>query len=109
MTVSQEYVDYVLEQLEPFGSVQPKRMFGGVGLYHEQVFFALISDDTLFFKVDDSNRADYQALGMDAFQPYKDKPASMQYYSVPIEVLEDPDQLALWARAAHQVAVNARS
>ncbi len=50
MAVSEEYLDYVLEQLECVGVVVPKRMFGGVGLYLEGLFFAMIADKYIYPK-----------------------------------------------------------
>jgi len=94
-----EYLEYVLEQLGGLRGVVPRRMFGGAGLYQDDVFFALIFDDTLFFKVNDANRTDYEARGMNRFRPYKDKPhLSFTYYEVPAEVLEDREELVAWAR-----------
>src|SRR4030095_9214715 len=52
MAVSDSYLAYVLEQLDAVRGVVTKRMFGGVGIYSDDVFFAVIDNDTLFFKVD---------------------------------------------------------
>lgn len=104
MPVSDEYLTYVIDQLECIGPVQAKRMFGGAGLYCDGLFFALVADDILYFKVDDSNRADYESAGMGPFQPFPDKPYVMQYYEVPIEALENRDVLYDWARKALDVA-----
>src|SRR5450755_3553126 len=84
MPVADDFLQYVLEQLAGLGSVTPRRMFGGVGLYHDAKFFAFIAGDTLYFKVNDSSRGAYEAQGMDRFRPYPDKPElSMTYYAVP--------------------------
>lgn len=108
MAVSIGYLEYVLEQLSGLAGVTSRRMFGGIGLYCEGIFFGLIDDDALYFKVDDSNRPDYEARGMGRFRPYPDKPdVSMAYYEVPAEVLEDSDELAAWA--GRSVAVAAAS
>jgi DNA transformation protein len=79
-------------------------MFGGAGLYFDGLFFALVADDVLYFKVDDSNRSDYEAASMDPFCPFPDKPYAMQYYEVPIDVLENRDTLRDWAQKALDVA-----
>ena len=104
MSVSDEYLTYVVEQLEGLGPVQSRRMFGGAGLYCDGLFFAVVADDVLYFKVDDSNRADYEAAGMEPFQPFPDKKSVMQYYEVPIDVLENRQTLHDWARKALDVA-----
>ncbi|MFZ5877166.1 MAG: TfoX/Sxy family protein [Nitrospirota bacterium] len=108
MPVSAEFRDYVLAQLACLGHVTGRPMFGGVGIYLDGVFFALIADDVVYFKVGDSNRSDYEAIGMKPFRPYRNKKTTMPYYEVPVSVLEDVDQLAVWGRKAYAVATRAR-
>ena len=108
MTVSSDFLAYVLEQLAGLAGVSSRRMFGGVGLYCEELFFGLIDNDTLYLRVNDDNRADYTARGMSAFRPYADRPElSMSYYEAPADVLEDPAQLVSWARRSVAVAMAA--
>jgi DNA transformation protein len=71
-------------------------MFGGVGLYHHGIFFGLIDDDTLYLKVDDSNRTDFERAGSRPFQPYGEGSYSMQYYELPAEALEDRAAIREW-------------
>ncbi|MBC8216944.1 MAG: TfoX/Sxy family protein [Planctomycetes bacterium] len=104
MSVSDEYLTYVIDQLECLGPVQSRRMFGGAGLYFEGLFFAIIADDILYFKVDDSNRPDYEEASMEPFRPFPDKSTVMGYYQVPIDVLENRDRLRDWAEKALRVA-----
>ena len=105
MAVTEDYLQYVLEQLAGLGHVTPRRMFGGIGLYHEERFFGLIAGDTLYFKANDSNRGDYEARGMGRFRPFPDKPYwSMTYYEVPADTLEDADECAVWARKSVAIA-----
>ena len=107
MAVSKAYRDYVLEQLERTGPVTFKSMFGGAGLYADGLFFGLISgQDVFYLKVDEATRPDYQARGALPFAPFGAK-AMMNYFTVPEDVLEDPDELTLWARRA--IAVAART
>ena len=98
MAVSASFLAFVLEQLEGVRRVETKRMFGGVGIYSDGKFFAVIDNDTLFFKVDDGLRPQYRKAGMTAFAPMPGKPAMEGYYQVPPAVLEDADQLARWAK-----------
>ncbi|MGH8178407.1 MAG: TfoX/Sxy family protein [Steroidobacter sp.] len=111
MAVSADYVAYVIDQLAPFARVRSRRMFGGVGLYADDVFFGLIAEDTLYFKVDESNRTDYLSRGCAPFRPFADDPDtySMSYFEAPADVLEDPDELKLWARKAAAAAVKAQA
>jgi DNA transformation protein len=107
MPVSASFVDYVREQLAELGAVTGRRMFGGVGLYRGGQFFGLIDHDTLYFKVDDRNRGEYQARGMAPFRPYRDRPeVSMSYFQVPVDVIEDAELLTQWARASVRAAVD---
>jgi len=107
MPVSDEFLHYVLDQLDGLGCLTARRMFGGAGIYLDGFFFAVIADDTVYFKVDETNRPDYMAAGMGPFRPFENKPDVMQYYEVPIDVLEDRDELAVWARKACAVAQRA--
>ena len=110
MGVSEEYLSYVLDQLAELGALESRRMFGGVGLYRDRIMFALIADDVLYLKVDDSNRADFERAEMGPFRPFPDKSTVMSYYEVPVDVLESRDRLARWSRkalaAAHRKARN---
>jgi len=99
MPVSEEYLDYTLDQLGCIGEIVARKMFGGVGLYRDGLFFGLIASDVLYFKVDDENRSHYEAAGSRAFQPY-DGTYSMNYFEVPVDVLEDVDKLREWASVA---------
>ena len=113
MSFSQEYLEYVLEQLAGVGRVTSRRMFGGVGLYCDDVFFALISGDALYLKVDDSNRADYVGRGARQFMPFPDRPgrgklhSGMSYYELPADALEDAEECVAWARRSVAVALAA--
>jgi len=105
MAVTADFLRYVLDQLAGLGQVTPRRMFGGVGLYHEERFFGLIAGDTLYLKVNDSNRDDYEARGMGRFRPYPDKPHwSITYYEIPADALEDAEECAAWARRSVAIA-----
>jgi DNA transformation protein and related proteins len=106
LRVTAAFRDFVLDQLSRLPQLRSKKMFGGVGLYSGDCFFGIVAADELFFKVDDSNRSAYQAAGSEPFRPVVDRPVSMSYWRVPIEVLEDPGELAAWALAAIRAAGN---
>lgn len=109
MAVSDGYREFVMDQLGQVLPVHHRRMFGSVGIYTGDLFFALISGDTLFFKVDQVNLPDYQAAHMEGFDPYGEKRAAFSYYSVPVEVLEDTDELHIWAAKAVDAAERVRA
>jgi DNA transformation protein len=109
VSVSPSFRNFVLEQLgRTVRGLRDKSMFGGVGIYADDLFFALIDDDTLYFKVDDSNRPDYEARGRGPFRPYGEGGEVMQYYEVPVDLLEDPEALRPWAEKAIDVARRAK-
>lgn len=100
MAVSDSFRDYVVEQLGRLGDVTVRRMFGGAGLYAGGVFFAVMDNDELYFKVDDTTRPKYEAAGSGPFAPMPTEGPMRGYYEVPAEVLDDRDELAAWARDA---------
>jgi len=108
MSVSNGYRTYIVDQLAALPGVSTRRMFGGIGLYSGEWFFALIDDDVLFFKVDDANRADYVSRGMKAFMPFPGQP-SLGYFQVPEDVIEEAEELTRWARRSVEVAQRAKS
>ena len=107
MAVSESYRVFVLEQLGRVAPVTARSMFGGVGIYARGLFFALIAEDRLYFKVDDATRPDFERLGMEPFRPFEEASA-MGYYEVPADVVEDAVQLAPWVEKALDVAAKAR-
>jgi len=106
--MSRDYAEYICDLLSPLGPVTARAMFGGFGIYLDGLTFALIADDTLYFKVDDHNRAAFQAAGSHPFKPFPDKAMVMSYWDVPVEIFDDPDELCRWARDAYDVALRAR-
>ncbi|HSC15715.1 MAG TPA: TfoX/Sxy family protein [Gammaproteobacteria bacterium] len=106
LRVTPEFGDFVLDQLARVPQLRSKKMFGGIGLYSGDAFFGILAADELFFKVDDSNRSAYQAAGSEPFRPVANRPVSMSYWRVPLEVLEDQGELATWALAAIRAAGN---
>jgi len=106
MSVSDNYRTYIIEQLGALPALSTRRMFGGLGLYSGDWFFGLIDDDVLFFKVDDANREEYVSRGMKAFMPFPGQ-ASMGYFQVPVDVIEEAEDLTRWARRSVEVAQRA--
>ncbi|HTC23791.1 MAG TPA: TfoX/Sxy family protein [Gemmatimonadales bacterium] len=105
MSVSPSFRIFVLEQLARTSKqVKDRAMFGGIGIYCDDLFFALIAGDTLYFKVDDTNRPDFEARGMGPFRPAGPDGEVMQYYAVPEDLLEDPEALRPWVDGALAVA-----
>jgi DNA transformation protein len=110
VSVGEGFRSFVLEQLaRTTAPVRARSMFGGVGLYSGDLFFALMDDDVLYFKVDGTTRPRFEERGMGPFRPGGEGGEVMQYYEVPADVLEDADALAPWVADAVEVARRARS
>lgn len=95
-----DHEEHLIERLARVVPIRTRRMFGGVGIYAGEHFFALIASDVLYLKVDERNRADFEARGMGAFQPFPDRPAKLLYYELPADVLDDPRRLRPWVEKA---------
>jgi DNA transformation protein len=108
--VTDPYRDWALDQLRRASpaTITHRAMFGGVGVYGDGAFFALMDDDRLYFKVDDATRPAFEERGMGPFLPFGDPDRPMRYYEVPPDLLEDPDALGDWVDAAIAVARAAR-
>jgi len=110
MSVSNDYLEYLHDLLAWVPALRHRRMFGGAGLYGDDLFFAIVADDTLYLKADDQSRPFYRAGGGDAFVfvSKKGESSTMDYWSVPADVLEEPEVLERWVRAALDTALRAR-
>src|SRR5687768_10027181 len=93
----------VADALGGAGSVASRPMFGGLGLYHDGLFFALVFRDRLYFKVDERNRGAFEARGAEPFRPPRGA-SSLAYYEVPARVVEDARSLRPWAQQALDAA-----
>ena len=106
MPVSDEFIDYVVDQLKAWADVSVRKMFGGAGLYCDGKMFGLIADDVAYLKVDNSNREDFVKAGSSPFNPFPEKAKTtvMPYYEIPADILENRDQLAVWAERSLAIA-----
>ena len=93
------FKEFVLDQLAGMGSVTCRAMFGGYGLYYNQIFFGILHKGRLYFKTNDQTRPAYKKCGMQPFRP-SDKQTLKNYYEVPPDILEDGDELIRWAEQA---------
>jgi DNA transformation protein len=110
MAISKQFAEYVIEQLQDLERLTSRRMFSGVGLYSDGLFFGLLYHERLYFKTDDTTRPDYEARGSEGFCPRPNiARLKMTYYSVPADVLEDAEELVKWARQAKAVALASES
>ena len=109
MSVTSEYLAYVRDLLGWVPELRSRHMFGGVGLYSGERFFAILADDTLYLKADDASRPLFRDGGAEAFSYLRQgKACALDYWSVPAEVLEEPDLLRQWGTAALDAALRAK-
>ncbi len=99
---------FILDQLSGLRALACRAMFGGYGLYCGERFFGILFNGRLYFKVDSTTLPRYQACGMHAFRPSATMTLK-SYYEVPVDVLEDAEELLAWARAAIDVQHRAPS
>jgi len=100
-----EFVSYLQEVFRELGSIKARKMFGGYGLYHNDIMFALIADEQLYLKVDKTIEKYFTSLSLPPFQYTKgDKIVKMSYFLAPDDILEDPEQAAIWGQRSYEVA-----
>ncbi len=105
-----EFVSYVVELMQSIGPVRARAMFGGHGVFLEQLMFGLVADSVLFLKVDKENESHFKARGLEAFTYIKKgKEYKMSYYQAPEEVLDDVEEMNYWANLAYSAALRAAS
>jgi DNA transformation protein len=93
------FKDFVLDQLANVRGITCRAMFGGFGLYQGEIFFGIIHKGRLYFKTDATSRSTYIQRGIKPFRPNA-KQTLKHYYEVPVDVLEDGEQLTTWAARA---------
>lgn len=101
-----DFIEYLLELLKPLGPVRAQRMFGGYGLFLDELMFGLVANDVLYLKTDAGNRAAFEAHRLPPFTYERaGKPAIvMSYHRAPEDALEDSAELCRWARDAASAA-----
>jgi DNA transformation protein len=109
MSARDEYAGHLRDLLQPLGQVRLRRMFGGHGFYADELFFAVIVDQQLYFKVDAVSRPLFEAAGLEEWVYEKNgKPVHMNYFRPPDDIFDDEEALLLWGRRALDAALRAR-
>lgn len=100
------YVTYVLDLLVPLGAIKIRKMFGGYGIYKDDIFFALIAENILYFKVAESNYSIYESHGSAPFSYERQGKivALKSYWQVPVDILENREKFLEWALLAIKTA-----
>lgn len=105
-----EFIEFLKEVLSPLGAIHAKKMFGGYGIYHDGLMFALVEDDVLYLKADETTAPLFIARGAAPFQYQRaGKWVEMSYYQAPEEIYEEVEAAMLWAKRAFGAALKARS
>jgi DNA transformation protein and related proteins len=102
MVASNSFAEFLREQLAPLGRITMRRMFGKTGVFCDGLMLGMVRDDTLYFRVDDHNRAAFEEA--EAFPPlnYEKKGATIDlaFWRAPERLFDEPDELVTWGRAA---------
>src|SRR6266581_5524018 len=102
MVASDDFAEFLREELAPLGRVTMRRMFGKTGVFCDGVMFGMVTDNTLYFRVDDHNRAAFKEA--EAFPPLnyakKGRAIDLSFWRAPERLFDEPDELVTWARAA---------
>jgi len=98
---------FIKDQLSNIDGVEHKKMFGGIGFFKEGLMFAMIGYGKFRLKVDDTNKAEFEARGMKPFESTSKK-KGMPYWEVPADILEDKDEITIWANRSIEIAKSAK-
>ncbi|GAC1316396.1 MAG: hypothetical protein NVS3B11_00010 [Collimonas sp.] len=99
-------IDYIRELLAPLGVVNARRMFGGHGIYYDNVMIGLVADGTLFLKTDEETRPQFAAAGCRPFvTESRGRSIEMSYWSAPEDAMDAAAAMAPWARLAYAAAM----
>jgi DNA transformation protein len=102
MVASDSFAEFLREQLAPLGRVTMRRMFGKTGVFCDGLMFAMVTDDTLYFRVDDLNRATFKEAESSPPLNYakKGRTIDLSFWRAPERLWDEPDELVAWARTA---------
>ena len=102
MVASDSFAEFLREQLAPLGRITVRRMFGKTGVFCDGVMFGMVTENTLYFRVDDQNRVTFREA--EAFPPLnyakKGSTIDLSFWRVPERRFDEPDELVAWAQAA---------
>jgi len=102
MVASESFAEFLREQLAPLGRVTMRRMFGKTGVFCDGVMLGMVTDNTLYFRVDDQNRAAFKEAESSPPLNYEKKGATidLSFWRAPERLFDEPDELVAWARIA---------
>ena len=102
MVVSDGFAEFLRDQLAPLGRITMRRMFGKTGVFCDGFMLGMVRDNTLYFRVDEDNRAAFKEA--ESFPPlnYEKKGGTidLSFWRAPERLFDEPDEFVIWARAA---------
>jgi DNA transformation protein and related proteins len=105
-----QFVEHLNDTFRLFGPIYSKRMFGGYGIYHNELMIGLVADDTLYLKTDSVSAPRFSEAGCLPFEYTKNGVTmKMSYSSAPIEIFDDLELAKSWASLAYEAAVRSKS
>jgi len=103
-----EFVKYLDVVFREFGTITSKKMFGGYGVYHQGIMFALVADDQLYLKTDNVNEKYFIEKSLAQFEYQKgDKVVKMSYFLAPDDIMDDAEQAMIWGTRSFDAAKRA--
>lgn len=106
MVASDSFAEFLREQLAPLGRVTMRRMFGKTGVFCNGLMFGMVTNDTLYLRLDDHNRELFKEAESDPPLNYEKggRTIDLSFWRAPERLLDEPDELVAWARAALEAA-----
>lgn len=104
-----EFVEYLTEVFEHFGPIHAKRMFGGYGIYRDDLMFDLVADDVLYLKADVASSQHFETRALNAFEYVKSgKKIRMSCFLAPEDIFDDKGEAKIWANRAYEAALQSK-
>ena len=102
MVASDSFAEFLREQLAPLGRVTMRRMFGKTGVFCDGVMFGMVTENMLYLRVDDHNRATFEEARASPPLNYEKggRTIDLSFWRAPERLFDEPDELIIWARAA---------
>jgi DNA transformation protein len=102
VVASDSFAEFLREQLAPLGRITMRRMFGKTGVFCDGLMLGMVTDNTLYFRVDDDNRATFKEA--ESFPPLnyekQGRSVGLSFWRAPERLFDEPDEFLTWARAA---------
>ena len=109
MIISNDFFEYIQDQLSMWGNIDKKRMFGVLGLYRDGIMFGIIAKDIVYLKVDDSNINEFLDAGSTSLKVFKNNSEVPSYYELPVDIMENAEAFIEWAKESYTIQVKKNS